>query len=186
MFSHFTKCIASTSQLQFSRSRKFRDFVTVCLIKDYLQRPTAEQLLQVIMKRFSSFAYLVAMNCDVGFFCVLRRRCHAFSSPWANIHVALLIDKALSSIAWLLSTFPFLMLILFLLFRKDNGGKGSACHWWHFDLYGPNSSFVWESKPPREWLTATHHACFWEKLLKRERKAGITFTILHSAITLES
>ncbi|XP_065056464.1 misshapen-like kinase 1 isoform X1 [Rhopilema esculentum] len=29
-----------------SWSRKFRDFVTVCLIKDYLQRPTAEQLLQ--------------------------------------------------------------------------------------------------------------------------------------------
>ena len=30
-----------------SWSKKFRDFVTVCLIKDYLQRPTAEQLLQV-------------------------------------------------------------------------------------------------------------------------------------------
>jgi len=29
-----------------SWSKKFRDFVTVCLIKDYLQRPTAEQLLQ--------------------------------------------------------------------------------------------------------------------------------------------
>ncbi|XP_065644866.1 serine/threonine-protein kinase mig-15 isoform X2 [Hydra vulgaris] len=27
-------------------TKKFREFVTVCLIKDYLQRPTAEQLLQ--------------------------------------------------------------------------------------------------------------------------------------------
>ena len=27
-------------------SKRFRDFVTVCLIKDYFQRPTAEQLLQ--------------------------------------------------------------------------------------------------------------------------------------------
>jgi len=29
-----------------SWTKKFRDFVTVCVIKDYLQRPTAEQLLQ--------------------------------------------------------------------------------------------------------------------------------------------
>lgn len=29
-----------------SWSKKFRDFVNVCVIKDYLQRPTAEQLLQ--------------------------------------------------------------------------------------------------------------------------------------------
>ena len=36
-----------TSHVFFSRSKRFRDFVTVCLIKDYLQRPNSEQLLQV-------------------------------------------------------------------------------------------------------------------------------------------
>lgn len=49
--------------LFFWRSKKFRDFVTVCLIKDYLKRPTAEQLLQV--RVYVSIYHMDAiMNCD--------------------------------------------------------------------------------------------------------------------------
>ena len=59
-----------------SWSKKFRDFVTVCLIKDYLQRPTAEQLLQVRIstekEHKSESVFVIMLNKDTFIFKCLR------------------------------------------------------------------------------------------------------------------